>query len=185
MNTPVKPNIALTYVASLYDRPLKPQQFLVKTERVIRGDSYVIEGWLCPGSHVLKAERTSPAIGHIACEMVHSDMDRHLPTGGLLSSFVASGEHEFEHTFSHAKVNYYLSIQTELLSEQLFEEVFNEISDLAQENKALVLPWEDEGGRCLSVLDFTRRPSEVAIDSYHLVAGAGLVVRAASIFEFK
>jgi len=181
MHSPVKPNVTLTYAASLYDRALKPDQFRVKLDRVVRAEGCILEGWLCPGSHALKVERP----GLSACEVVHSDMDRHMPTGGLLSSFVASGEHEFEHTFAAAKVNYYLSIQTETLTDQLYEEVFEEISDLAKENKALTLPWEDDAGRCLSVLDFTRRPAEVAVDSYHLVAAAGIVVRAASIFEFK
>lgn len=181
MHSPVKPNVTLTYAASLYDRALKPDQFRVKLDRVIRAEGCLLEGWLCPGSHILKIERPNLS----ACEVVHSDLDRHMPTGGLLSSFVASGEHEFEHTFEVAKVNYYLSIQTEVLTDQLYDEVFEEISDLARENKALTLPWEDDGGRCLSVLDFTRRPAEVAVDSYHLVASAGVVVRAASIFEFK
>jgi hypothetical protein len=39
------------------------------------------------------------------------------------------------------------------------------------------------GGKCLSVLEVHRYPREIHVQSFHLVADGGLVLRSQTIFE--
>ena len=95
MNVPTRPNPVLTHQALLYDRALHPELLPVRTKRIIKGDGYELEAWLMPGSHALGFTGG----GQHATELF-ADSGRNLPTAGVLSAFLAAGEHEFEHTFT-------------------------------------------------------------------------------------
>lgn len=178
MNVPAKPNVAQTYQALLYDRQLHPELLPVRTKRILRHDGYELEAWLMPGSHALCF-----SAGALRATEYFTDYTKSLPSAGLLSAFLAAGEHEFEHTFAPSGVVYMLSVQTEQLADNLFADVYREMIDLAKEEAPLMHEWYDEGGKCMSMVSIQRQHREIHAQSYHLIASSGLVVRTQSIFE--
>lgn len=178
MNVPTKPNNLQTYQVLFFDRSLHPEVIPVRTKRVVKHGAYEFEAWLGSGSHALVYEHK----GLSASELV-TDQERHSPSSGLLSAFLAAGEHEFEHTFPKQGVTYMLSVQTETLAENVYASVYEELMEHGRETSSLMHQWSDETGPCLSMIDIQRATREVHAQVYHLFASLGLVVRTQSIFE--
>ncbi len=174
------PNVLQTYQVSLYQRALHPELFNLQGRRVIRHGDYEFESWLMPGEHVLRFERD----GWCACELV-SDRDSGLPQAGIVDTFYCAGEHEYEHRFKPQSTVYMSNVQTEQLSDNIYLATLDEMRDHASQEDALSFEWEDEGGKCLSVLDVQRYSKEVHAQSYHLLARGGVVLRTQSIFELR
>jgi|CXWL01.1.fsa_nt_gi hypothetical protein len=181
MSTPTKHTSLQAYQVLFYDRTLSADLFKVRAMKTIRQPGYELEAWLMPGTHVLRYLRQD---GPPCCELV-TDTDRPMPQAGVVGGFLAAGEHEFEHTFEPSGVTYMLSVQTETLSDNVYAEVFDEIHDLARLSNALIHAWNDDSGRCMSVVDLQRQPKEVHVQAYHLIANQGLVVRTQSLFEHR
>ena len=178
MNVPTRPNPVLTHQALLYDRPLHPELLPVRTKRVVKGDKYELEAWLMPGSHALRFSAGGQSVTEL-----FADSTRNLPTAGVLSAFLAAGEHEFEHTFAPGGLTYMLSVQTEQLADNLFADVHREMLDLAKEENPVMHHWSDETGRCLSMVSIQRQQKQIHAQAYHLIATGSLVIRTQSIFE--
>ena len=122
MNVSAKPNSLQTYQVLFYDQAFSEERFPIHRKRIVRVPGVDFEAWLMPGSHVLRFIKG----GVTACEFV-TDLDRNIPSPGLLSAFLAAGEHEFEHsleskTQAHGggRVTYMLSVQTETLSDNVY-----------------------------------------------------------------
>jgi len=178
MNVPTKSNVLQTYQVVLYNKALHPEFFPLKGRRVVNQGGYELETWVMPGSHVLRFEYKTLC----ACELL-TDQDRNLPAAGVVRAFLCAGEHDFEHDFTKDKVTYLTTVQTEILSENLYNSTYQELKNFARESGALTHTWADDAGRCLSMVDVQRFNTEVHAQSYHLVASAGLVLRAQTIFE--
>ncbi len=178
MNVPTRPNSVLTHQALLYDRALHPELLPVRTKRITKGDGYELEAWLMPGSHALGF-----SAGSQHATELFADSGRNLPTAGVLSAFLAAGEHEFEHSFSPGGLTYMLSVQTEQLADNLFADVYREMLDLAKEEAPLMHHWNDDSGKCLSMVSIQRQQRQVHAQAYHLIATGSLVIRTQSIFE--
>lgn len=178
MNLPQKPSLLQTYQIILYNRVLHPELFPLKGRRVIRHGAYELEAWVMPGAHLLRFERG----GLCACELL-TEHERSVPTIGIVTSFLCAGERDFDHRFTKDGVNYMTSVQTETLSDNLYQSTFEEIREIVRENSALAHTWDDEAGKCMSVVDVQRYNTEVHAQSYHLIAALGLVLRTQTIFE--
>jgi hypothetical protein len=181
----VTPHASQSHQALLYDRALHPEILPVRSKRVVKGRGYDLEAWLLQGSHALCFRGTPEYRGGAtqqACE-VFTDSVRNLPTPGLLSAFLAAGEHEFDHTFAVTGVTYMLSVQTEHLAANLYADVYREMLDIAKEESPLLLQWSDDAGKNLSMLSTQRQHNQVHAQAYHLLAAHGLVIRTQSIFE--
>lgn len=178
MSLPTKPNNLQSYQAILYDRALHPELFPLRDRRVVAHDDYEAEAWIMAGAHLLRFEHK----GLCACELV-TDRETGLPENGVVTAFLCAGERDFEHSFKKDNVNYMTTVQTETLSENLYIATFDELHQYATEAHALIHQWQDECGRCLSIIDMQRYNGEIHAQSYHLMAQGGLVLRTQTIFE--
>lgn len=181
MNLPTRPNSLQTYQLILYRKALHPAVFNLKQRRTIAHGSYELEAWVAPGSHVMRFRYD----GFVASELV-TDQEGGLPVDGAVTGFPCQGEHEYDHKFTAERVTYMTSVQTETLSENLYAATYDEMVDFSKETGALIHRWTDvDGGKCLSMLDVQRLAKEVHAQSYHLMAGGGLVLRTQTIFEHR
>jgi hypothetical protein len=177
MNMPVKHSLQ-SYQMLLYGRALHPELFPLRKRKVVKHGEYELEVWAMDGAHLLRFEMRSLC----ACELLTAQEGR-LPEAGVVSAFLAAGERDFEHRFAKERVTYMTTIQTETLSENLYIATFDEILDYARASDSLIHRWEDDAGKCLSVIDTQKMNGEVHVQCYHLVAQGGVVIRTQTIFE--
>ncbi len=179
MSVSPKSAAAQLYRMMLYQRPLHPELFPLEVRRTDRHGDYEVEMWLTPGGHVVRFS----AFGHVLCETVIESGD-HLPETGLVHALPCIGEKDYELTDPPGRIGYVTTIQTEQLTDNLFTSTLREMVDFAKETGGLAHRWESpSGGTNLSVLDFQKYRKEFHIQSYHLLAGGGSVLRTQSIFE--
>jgi len=166
------------YRIVLYRRALHPEFFPIKGRTSVVYGDYEFEGWIMPGSHMLRFQHD----GACATEVVTSRDDT-LPERGLVTALPCAGEKDHEHQFTDA-LNYLATVQTETLPENLYKATYEELVEFGQERDALMHRWEDpEGGRCASILDLQRFRKEIHAQTYHLLAQGGIVLRSQTIFE--
>lgn len=176
--THTKSSCLQSYQTVLYSRPLHPEHFTIHDHKEIRFGPYQFEAWIMEGKHLCRFEIS----GACACEIV-SETDTGLPETGIVESILCAGEREFEHRFARSDLNYMTSVQTEQLSSSIYLSTFEELDEFAREEDALVYRWDDEMGPCMSVLAIQRMAKEIHVQSFHLVAREGLVLRTQSLFE--
>jgi hypothetical protein len=181
MNPPnSKPNVVQAFQVVIYSRALHPDMFPLRGRKVVRHGSYELEAWVMPGQHLLRFEHKALCVTELI-----ADQDRCVPTQGILSAFLCSGEKDYEHQFAQGAVRYMTTAQTENLSENLYHSTYEELLDLARQSRALAHRWADEAGKCLSLVDIQHMTREVHVQSYHLHAASGLVLRTQTIFEHQ
>jgi hypothetical protein len=166
------------YRVLLYNRALHPETMPLKGRRVIRHGAYELETWLLPGSHVLRFD-----VGCTTMAELLSDDQEIAPIAGRVSDHLCTGDRDVEHRFPRERMGYMTSVQFECLNDRLFESSREEMAEHARANKSLSHAWEDEAGRCLSVIDAQRMSSQVHIQTYHLIAEGAFVLRTQTIFE--
>lgn len=167
-----------TYQSILYGRGVHPELFDIRDRTSIDHARYGFEAWLLPGRHVLRFEFG----GNCITEHV-TDQERGLPDAGVIESFLCAGERELERRFEATGISYMTAAQTEQLGENLYHATYEELDELARETRALAHRWTDEAGSCMSIIDCQRFAREVHVQSYHMIAREGLVLRTQSIFE--
>ncbi len=167
-----------SYQSVLYSRPLHPEHFVIHDHKEIRFGPYQFEAWIMAGKHMCRFEIS----GACACEIV-SETNVGLPQTGIVESILCAGEREFEHRFARSDLNYMTSVQTEQLSSNIYLSTFEELDEFSREVDSLVHRWDDEIGPCMSILNIQRFAKEVHVQSYHLIAREGLVLRTQSLFE--
>lgn len=178
MSMSVKGNTLQSYQILLYSRALHPELFPLRNRKVIRHGNYEFEIWAMEGAHLLRFEHNTLC----ACELLISPEGK-LPETGLVSGFLAAGERDFEHRFLRDRVTYMHTVQTETLSENLYLATYDEMMDYARTSETLIHKWEDEAGRCVSIIDTQRFNKEIHAQCYHLIAQGGIVIRTQTIFE--
>ena len=176
--THTKSSCLQSYQTVLYSRPLHPEHFTIHDHKEIRFGPYQFEAWIMEGKHLCRFEIS----GACACEIV-SETDAGLPETGIVESILCAGEREFEHRFARSDLNYMTSVQTEQLSSSIYLSTFEELDEFAREEDALVYRWDDEMGPCMSILAIQRMAKEIHVQSFHLIAREGLVLRTQSLFE--
>ncbi len=163
----------------LYRRPLHPELFNLASRRTDRHGEYECDTWLFPGGHLVRFN-----FGKDLATEVVLDTGDHLPEAGLVHALPCVGEKDYEADQPIGRIQYVTSLQTETLADNLYQSTYQEMLDFAEETGSVCLPWEDEdGGRCLSLVDSQKYKREFHVQSYHLVASSGFVLRTQSIFE--
>ncbi len=173
-----QPNNLQTYQVVLYDRALHPELFSLRQRRVVTHGAYELETWLIPGGHILRFEHGGKCLSELVTDQTGS-----LPQSGIVTAFLCAGERDFDKLFERERINYMTTVQTEQLSENLYLATLDEMRDYADEVEALRHEWADEAGPNLSMLDVQRFSREIHIQSYHLLASGGVVLRTQTIFE--
>lgn len=163
----------------LYSRPLHPELFDLKARRSDQHGGYDVESWITPAGHVVRFA----ASGRTLSETVVETGD-HLPETGLVHALPCLGEKDYEMEAT-GKLGYVTTIQTESLTENLYLSTYREMVDFARETGSLSYSWDTEAGHNLSLLDAQKYRREYHVQSYHLLANAGTVLRTQSIFEVK
>jgi len=168
-----------TYHSLLYARALHPGLFTLRgraTER--RGDAQV-EAWVMSGAHLLRCGKGS----HCVCELV-TDRDDAVPTTDVVSAVICVGDQDVEHEFETHSIRYFTSVQTESLSENLYLTTLDDLTRLGEENRCMQHFWEDEAGRCLSMIELCAYDDEIHAHCYHLQARGRFVLRTLTMFAF-
>jgi hypothetical protein len=173
-----RPNLLQFYELCLYNKALPLDLFPLRGHREVCSGDLVLDAWVMSGSHLLRVGYRELR----ACELL-TPYTGGLPGGGVVTRFLCAGEHEYEHAFSREDVNYMIAIQTESLSENLYAETYQELLEHAREVRGLTHLWEDEAGRCLTMLDLQRFAREVHVHAFHMIGNGGLVLRTQTIFE--
>lgn len=179
MHTHVRTPSLNAYQVILYNQALHPELFALKGRRRHERGGYELETWLMHGMHVLRFAWKNRHI----CELL-TDQSKS-PVSGVVSAFLAAGERDYEKRFDRDGITYMTSVQTETLSENLFESTYEEISALEQESKAVAVRWNDDAGRCLSLVDVQEMTDQVHAQCYHLLANGGIVIRTQTLFEVR
>ena len=161
----------------LYGRPLHPELFDLKVRRTDRHGGYEIESWITTGGHVVRFA----VPGQQMTETV-IDAGDHLPETGLLHALPCLGEKDYEME-QEGKLRYCTTIQTETLTDNLYQATLREMEEFAIETGSLSYRWDTEQGANLSVVDAQKYKREYHVQSYHLIASNGTVLRTQSIFE--
>jgi hypothetical protein len=156
---------------------LHPELFDLQTRRTDRHGEYEIESWLTAGGHVVRFAIP----GQQMTETVIDSGD-HLPETGLVHALPCLGEKDFEME-QDGRLKYYTTIQTESLTENLYQATLREMEEFANETGSLAHRWDGDQGPNLSVLDAQKYKREYHVQSYHLIAANGTVLRTQSIFE--
>ena len=177
MTAPAKSTSLQAYRLILYRRALHPELFRVKDRRWIQHADYEFEAWVMPGSHLMRLQYD----GLCATELI-TDQEDGIPDRGIVAAVPCAGERDHEQPFGE-KIKYVSTVQTEQLPETLYGDTYDELLSFGRENDALIHTWEDEDGRCASIVDIQRFRREVHAQSYHMLAQGGLVLRSQSIFE--
>lgn len=193
MNQMMRSSSLQSYQLILYKRALHPELFQLKDRRAVRNGQCDFEAWLMPGGHALRIQHK----GFCASELV-TDREDGLPTAGAVATFPCAGEKDYEHEFSDGRMTYLATVQTETLTENLYASTYKEMVGYAEDTGAMVHKWSIPGGtaggavhggsasgRCLSVLEIQRYPREIHVQSFHLVAEGGVVLRTQTIFEHE
>lgn len=128
--------VAPSHTLVMYSRPLHPELFTLKGRKAVTVGRCDGEGWLLPGGHMVRFQSKN----HCFCELV-IDRDNGLPMQGVLASFPASGDREFEQVYEEAAVSYTTAVQSENLSESLYASTLAEMRQLARETSSLLHEW--------------------------------------------
>ncbi len=177
MTAPIK-NALQSYQTIVYDRVLHPEWFDMVGRRQAGQRAWELEAWLTPGGHVLRFEHGE----HRVSELVTYQEDN-LPNRGVVLALPSLSEKDVEHEFSDLGITYYTGVTCETLSRNLYLTTLDEMREHIVENDSLHHYWEMGDGPCLSVLDMQAFSREVHVQSYHLLASSGVVVRTQTIFE--
>jgi hypothetical protein len=158
----------------LYRRPLHPELFKLAGRRSIRHGEYEVEQWLIPGGHIVRFQVDQQSLTEVV-----SGETNHLPETGLIHALPAFGERDYDMP-AEGRLGFFTTLQTEQLSDNLYQATYREMTDFATETGSLAMNYQDaDGGQCLSIID----AQKYHIQTYHLRANTGFVLRTQSIFE--
>lgn len=165
----------------VYRRPLHPEMFKLRARRLDRHNGYEAESWIVDGGHVLRFQFGNTHLAEVCMENCD-----HLPEAGMLHALPCIGERDYEHEpvgQGSQRVGYITSLQTENLSENLYAATYREMCEFAQEAEAIHWLWDSQHGKNLSVVDVQKYRSEYHVQTYHLTAKGGNVLRTQTVFE--
>lgn len=163
----------------VYKRALHPELFDLQSRGIYRHGEYEAEVWIVPRGHVVRFQ-----VGEHCLTETVVEGGNHLPETGLVHALPCIGEKEFEMDPQDGPLGYVTTLQTEALTDNLYRTTYQEMLDFAHETEALHYQWSDEdGARCLSLLDCQKYRGEFHMQSYHLLGSSRLVLRTQTIFE--
>ena len=102
----------------------------------------------------------------------------------MIASLPCAGEREHECKAAE-KVDYMTSVQTETLEPHLYRSTFLEMLEYAGSPDCIHHRWREAEGENLSVLELQRYNDELHMQTWHLRADTGLVLRSQSVFMIK
>jgi hypothetical protein len=177
MSTVSKSSLLQSYKIVLYRRALHPEFFEIRDRSHLAHNDYELETWIMRGSHLLRFQCNGLCFTEVITES-----DENLPERGLVASLPCAGERDHEQEFPE-KVQYITTVQTETLTDHLFDASYREMLEFARSEQCVHHVWDEDGAKCLSLVDIQRYKREVHAQAYHLLGSCGLILRSQSIFE--
>ncbi|NOG55548.1 MAG: DUF2617 family protein [Planctomycetes bacterium] len=167
------------YRLLLYRRSIHPEFFDVVCSRTVHQDDYDLEVLLSHGSHMLSVQHAQQWVVEVV-----TPESLHYPTRGLMATIPCAGERDHEVEFG-TMFRYLTTVQTEVVPPAVYRDTLREMRAFACSEQALVCEWQDEGeeDHSMSVVDYQRFVREVHIQTWHLDASCGLIVRSQGLFE--
>ena len=106
-----------------------------------------------------------------------------LPDRGLAGTLPCAGEHDHDEKITE-EINYMTSIQSESLSDHLYLGTYKEMLQHGRDSDSLMVAWSEPNGKQnLSLIDLQRFRNELHVQSFHLRAASGLVLRTQSMVQ--
>ncbi|HPO92169.1 MAG TPA: hypothetical protein PL072_01745 [Phycisphaerales bacterium] len=215
MNNPGYSNSLQTYQCVLYRRPLHPELFSLKGRRLIKHNAYELEAWLLPGGHVLRFKFGSfvcselvidqdgklPTDGAVTAFPCAGDHEFEHAFSPEKTNYITSVQTE---TLSENLYNATYDEMRQFAKDadaltHAWDDTssgFHGVAPTPYNHHASVNGFASDGyaagglataspRRNLSLLDIQRLSREIHVQSYHLIAAQGLVLRTQTIFEHK
>ena len=162
----------------LYRRAVHPEFFGIEARRKVQHGDYEFEGWIFKGGHCIRFQYGAISF----CEVV-VDNPTSLPDRGLAGTLPCAGEHDHDEKITE-EINYMTSIQSESLSDHLYLGTYKEMLQHGRDSDSLMVAWSEPNGKQnLSLIDLQRFRNELHVQSFHLRAASGLVLRTQSMVQ--
>ena len=166
------------YAMLLYRRAVHPEFFGIEARRKVQHGDYEFEGWIFKGGHCIRFQYGAISF----CEVV-VDNPTSLPDRGLAGTLPCAGEHDHDEKITE-EINYMTSIQSESLSDHLYLGTYKEMLQHGRDSDSLMVAWSEPNGKQnLSLIDLQRFRNELHVQSFHLRAASGLVLRTLSMVQ--
>lgn len=167
------------YRLLLYRRMVQPEFFDVICQRSVRQDDYDVELCLSHGSHMLTLHHAKQWVVEVVTPSA-----LHYPTRGLVATIPCAGERDHELEFGRM-FRYLTTVQTEVVSSAAYRDTLRDMQQFVDKEQAMACVWrgdEDEDDS-LSAIDYQQLRHEVHLQTWHLDASCGLILRSQAIFE--
>jgi len=175
---PTKSSSPHAYAMLLYRRAVHPEFFGIEARRKVQHGDYEFEGWIFKGGHCIRFQYGAISF----CEVV-VDNPTSLPDRGLAGTLPCAGEHDHDEKITE-EINYMTSIQSESLSDHLYLGTYKEMLQHGRDSDSLMVAWSEPNGKQnLSLIDLQRFRNELHVQSFHLRAASGLVLRTPSLVQ--
>jgi hypothetical protein len=175
---PTKSSSPHAYAMLLYRRAVHPEFFGIEARRKVQHGDYEFEGWIFKGGHCIRFQYGAISF----CEVV-VDNPTSLPDRGLAGTLPCAGEHDHDEKITE-EINYMTSIQSESLSDHLYLGTYKEMLQHGRDSDSLMVAWSEPNGKQnLSLIDLQRFRNELHVQSFHLRAASGLVLRTQSMVQ--
>ena len=175
---PTKSSSPHAYAMLLYRRAVHPEFFGIEARRKVQHGDYEYEGWIFKGGHCIRFQYGAISF----CEVV-VDNPTSLPDRGLAGTLPCAGEHDHDEKITE-EINYMTSIQSESLSDHLYLGTYKEMLQHGRDSDSLMVAWSEPNGKQnLSLIDLQRFRNELHVQSFHLRAASGLVLRTQSMVQ--
>jgi len=176
--SPTKSSSPHAYAMLLYRRAVHPEFFGIEARRKLQHGDYEFEGWIFKGGHCIRFQYGAISF----CEVV-VDNPTSLPDRGLAGTLPCAGEHDHDEKITE-EINYMTSIQSESLSDHLYLGTYKEMLQHGRDSDSLMVAWSEPNGKQnLSLIDLQRFRNELHVQSFHLRAASGLVLRTQSMVQ--
>ena len=176
--SPTKSSSPHAYAMLLYRRAVHPEFFGIEARRKVQHGDYEFEGWIFKGGHCIRFQYGAISF----CEGV-VDNPSSLPDRGLAGTLPCAGEHDHDEKITE-EINYMTSIQSESLSDHLYLGTYKEMLQHGRDSDSLMVAWSEPNGKQnLSLIDLQRFRNELHVQSFHLRAASGLVLRTQSMVQ--
>ena len=175
---PTKSSSPHAYAMLLYRRAVHPEFFGIEARRKVQHGDYEFEGWIFKGGLCIRFQYGAISF----CEVV-VDNPTSLPDRGLAGTLPCAGEHDHDEKITE-EINYMTSIQSESLSDHLYLGTYKEMLQHGRDSDSLMVAWSEPNGKQnLSLIDLQRFRNELHVQSFHLRAASGLVLRTQSMVQ--
>ncbi|MCK4276140.1 MAG: DUF2617 family protein [Phycisphaerae bacterium] len=163
----------------LYGRPVHPEFFDIYHDHRIVKNGYEADIWITGCTHVISFYRERYALVELT-----SNADAELPSRGMLLTMPFCGERDHQCQRGEG-INYMMNFQVETMSPGVYSKTHHDLARLGSK-KGLFVPfpaWMSGSLTPFTYIDYSAKPNELHIFTFHAFPQDLAVVKTQSIFE--